>query len=125
MHDGDERPLVTIGYWHGQAGDGWPDVRDFVDLNQDAEEQGLVATYLTSGTITAVSMGGSPCRICGTQSGSAELSDGVYVWPEGLAHYVFEHAVRLPSDFVSHTLRRICMFERGDRDEDWWRSLPK
>lgn len=123
VQDGEEQPLVLIGYWRGQDDDGWPDVRDFVDLNQDAGERGLVGTYLTSGTVTAVSMGGSPCRICGTRTGSTELSDGIYVWPEGLAHYVLDHAVRLPSVFVSHALRRVRMFDIGNRDEDWWRSL--
>ena len=36
--------------------------------------------------------------------GCRELSDGTYVWPEGLAHYVEEHNVRLPQQFVDHVL---------------------
>ena len=34
--------------------------------------------------------------------GPSEFSDGVWVWPEGLVHYVLEHAVRLPEEFLRH-----------------------
>lgn len=37
--------------------------------------------------------------------GASEFSDGVYVWPEGLAHYLEKHHVRLPQRFVDHVLR--------------------
>ncbi|HEY1188039.1 MAG TPA: hypothetical protein VGE74_10300 [Gemmata sp.] len=33
--------------------------------------------------------------------GGRDLTDGVWMWPEGLAHYVECHAVRLPDEFVS------------------------
>jgi hypothetical protein len=36
--------------------------------------------------------------------GSRDLTDGVWVWPEGLAHYVEEHDVMLPDAFL-HTMR--------------------
>jgi hypothetical protein len=36
--------------------------------------------------------------------GSRDLSDGTWVWPEGLAHYVERHNVVLPEAFV-HTMR--------------------
>jgi hypothetical protein len=32
--------------------------------------------------------------------GSQDLTDGVWVWPEGLAHYVSAHSVRLPEMFL-------------------------
>jgi hypothetical protein len=34
--------------------------------------------------------------------GACTLTDGVYVWPEGYAHYVRVHHVRPPQDFVDH-----------------------
>lgn len=49
-------------------------------------------------------MGYSPCRLCGDNDGALELSDGVFVWPEGLRHYVVDHGVRLPQEFVSHVV---------------------
>jgi len=36
--------------------------------------------------------------------GRSDMTDGVYVWPEGLAHYVEHHNVRLPHQFVQHVL---------------------
>jgi hypothetical protein len=33
--------------------------------------------------------------------GGRDLTDGVWMWPEGLAHYVERHAVRLPDEFVA------------------------
>ena len=43
------------------------------------------------------------CRCCGISSpemGSAELSDGEWVWPEGLVHYLRIHQVPLPDSFL-------------------------
>ena len=51
--------------------------------------------------------GCSYCRVgCWrTFLGSKDLTDGVWVWPEGLAHYVGTHGVRLPDEFVAHARR--------------------
>jgi hypothetical protein len=51
-----------------------------------------------------------------------ELSDGVFIWPESLAHYVEVHDVRHPGRFVEHVSR--CWsdeIEVADVDEEWWR----
>ena len=65
----------------------------------------------------------------GEQNGSGERSDGTYLWPEGLSHYVREHSVRLPQSVVQHI--RSCggspLPDRGasisqdDVDEQWWK----
>lgn len=47
----------------------------------------------------------SSCRFCGEGNGSACLTDGTYVWPGGFAHYLLNHAVRPPQEFVDHVLR--------------------
>jgi hypothetical protein len=62
--------------------------------------------------------------------GSGELSDGRYVWPEGLAHYVAEHGVRLPNEFVHHVLAGPASTAEGIGsknfdtivDDQWWRA---
>ena len=36
--------------------------------------------------------------------GSRDLTDGIWVWPEGLAHYVDIHSVGLPEEFTKHAL---------------------
>jgi hypothetical protein len=38
--------------------------------------------------------------------GFRDLFDGVWIWPEGLAHYVERHSVRLPEEFVDHMRSR-------------------
>lgn len=68
-------------------------------------------------------MGYTTCRIFGAQNGSLELADGVYVWPEGLAHYVTAHAIRMPDVFVDHERTLTDGIESADIDETWWRSL--
>lgn len=80
----------------------WPG--DFLDLSWDAEERQKVVEYLLSQPKTAHYMGVSECRFCDTDCGSADQSDGTYVWPEGFAHYIEKHGVRPPAEFVHHVL---------------------
>jgi hypothetical protein len=107
------RPL---GHWQGQdvdlnepdlESDELPDprnlvCRDWIDLGK---KQKLVA-YLRSGATYNWYRGFSYCRFdCGIddlEMGSRDFTDGVWVWPEGLHHYVDKHDVMLPDDFVSH-----------------------
>jgi hypothetical protein len=42
----------------------------------------------------------------GYPTGRLDLSDGVWLWPEGLAHYVEAHGVRLPDEFVAYAVAR-------------------
>lgn len=114
--------LRAIGFWSGpHSSDGWPDVDDFVDPEWDENEREFIANYLTHGLLGRTYMGWSTCRVCGkADNGDSEHSDGVFVWPSGLAHYVSEHSVRLPQEFVRHAFSLTEHLE-GDRDEDWWR----
>jgi len=81
-----------------------PDPAQHIDEAWDEREREVVGTYLANGTIVRSYLGCSSCRICRQVNGSAELTDGLYLWPEDLAHYVNEHAVRLPSAFGSTRL---------------------
>ena len=82
----------------------WPDPHSFVDPSWDQDQRSTVARHLECGVLCLQYRGLSPCRFCERNNGSAEYTDGVYVWPEGLAHYVIEHGVRLPEEFVAHVL---------------------
>ena len=77
----------------------------------------MVADYLTRGRTLVRYRGLSPCRFCGRHNGSKELTDGTYCWPEGLAHYLSAHAVRLPDDFVAHVEARISSTDGTPRPE--------
>jgi hypothetical protein len=106
----------------------WPDVNGFVDVSWPQDERQLVADYLERGTLVNQYRGLSDCRFCGQHNGSAELTDGAFCWPEGLAHYVREHKVRLPERFVAHVQAspfrladapRPTFARLGQRDRSW------
>lgn len=61
-----------------------------------------VAEYLDRGLTREAHRGVSWCRFgCGEERmGHRDLTDGVWVWPEGLSHYVRQHFVTLPEDFI-------------------------
>lgn len=67
-------------------------------------------------------LGKSRCRLCGELVGSLELSDGVFVWPEGLVHYLDAHEVRLPQRFVTHVMARSEELGTAEIDDDWWQT---
>ena len=109
-----------IGYWRNEQHPGFPDPRSLVDSTWDEEERDAVWAYLCSGTIAVAFMGKSPCRLCGEDNGAVEYTDGVYQWPEGLAHYVSEHSVRLPGDVVQHAVERLDSLEATRPSLEWW-----
>ena len=117
--------LILIGYWRGDGVKGWPDPADFVDPGWDSDERDQLVDYLGRGFVVRACMGYSPCRVCGDDNGSLELSDGVYVWPEGLVHYLSEHAVRPPDVFVEHVLSMTEAFESSGRNEKWWHEFAR
>ncbi len=76
-----------------------------------------VLRYLRAGAVLVTFPEPSFCRFdCGVDDmGTRDLTDGTYVWPEGLAHYVERHAVRLPEAFVAHAVARggeVAKFRR-------------
>lgn len=118
------KKLVLIGYWDGpQTNHSWPAVENFVDTGWGADEREAVVSYLRTGMIVRLYMGYSKCRFCGKDNGYLELSDGHFVWPGGLAHYVAEHGVRLPKLFVEHAFAMTEALENADRDIDWWKEV--
>lgn len=130
------RSLRLIGYWLGPEAPGWPDVQSFVDQSLDAVLRDQVVKYLRGGTVFVATAGTSRCRICGQANGNTELTDGVrFIWPEGLAHYVETHHVRLPAEVTAamdldppqvdivEFERRLLDTNELIVDEHWWRGL--
>jgi hypothetical protein len=128
--------LRLIGYWAEDPDDGWPDPAAFVDPDVVRAAQHAISTYLRKGTVFAAAAGFSACRLCGRANGSTEMTDGeFFTWPEGLAHYVDDHGVRLPDTItqvmVSHEPGPVDphnfeqeLFERQTVviDDGWWRN---
>jgi hypothetical protein len=117
--------LKRLGYWRSERDTGWPDPAEFIDPDWDQTERRVVALYLSKGTIARMYMGLSRCRLCEKLNGSLEYTDGTYLWPEGLDHYVNEHDVRLPSTFVQHVEAQMDRFELAPVDDAWWKSIKR
>jgi hypothetical protein len=114
--------LRAIGYWIGYLEDRTrPAPQELVGA-MAADQRARVADYLAAGMIHESYLGRSWCRFgCGianAQMGSHALSDDTWVWPEGLAHYVRDHGVMLPDEFVQHALTK------GDPGVPGWRDDP-
>jgi hypothetical protein len=58
--------------------------------------------YLRSGRTCATYRGFSFCRFGCGENGGIEQTDGIFAWPDGLAHYVEAHSVRLPAALVEY-----------------------
>lgn len=99
-----------LGYWKtGRANDPsdlpWPE--DFIDFDWDLGVRDAVLAWMEAQQHIQSWRGYSWCRICGFGSnGTTDMSDGTYVWPEGLLHYIREHGVRPPQEFIDHALGR-------------------
>lgn len=114
--------LRRVGYWRNERQPELPDPHDFVDSNPPVELLEVVGRYLSNGTLAAAYMGFSVCRICDQRNGTSEFTDGVYQWPEGLAHYVRDHHVRLPAELEQHAQQQVELAEeRSTSSSDaWW-----
>lgn len=111
--------LRPIGYWIDHDQPDLPDPQKLADPAWDTDERRRLAAVLGSAATHQPGEGCSLCRICGAPNGFLDLSDGTYVWPEGLAHYVTEHSVRLPADVVAGLLdadssRNVSSYVVGD-----------
>lgn len=98
------RSATRVGFWRSRHEPDLPDPHDLVDDAWDPRERDAVIAHLEAGTVAVRWLGPSSCRFCGRQNGSADLTDGAYLWPSGLAHYLRDHAVRLPAEVVARML---------------------
>jgi len=113
--------LRKIGYWASPDEPELPDPHDYIDVDMPKDVRYTLWGYLLTGTRAPwACMGPSMCRICGSVNCSGEFTDGVFLWPEGLAHYVFEHHVRLPDEVLLHARVVTRRNEEADLDIAWW-----
>ena len=99
-----------VGYWGSTDRPHLPDPRDFIGVMDKRER---ISELLASGNTFAAWRGWSSCRICGARLGTQCLTiDGTWVWPQRLEHYVMEHDLVLPAEFVEHLLTSSDKLER-------------
>jgi hypothetical protein len=100
--------LEVLGWWFNErAPNAYPRPQLLVS-RWDPEERAAVSGYLRAGRTLVAYREDSFCRFaCGERDmGRRDLTDGVFVWPDGLVHYVDRHEVRLPERFLAHVLSR-------------------
>lgn len=119
-----EPRLIKVGFWAPidpaeRIADGvarvffgltpYPEANLHINPTWPADERKTVLAYLAKGKrMPNGEFGFSTCRLCGIHNGSAEFTDGVYVWPEGFAHYLREHGVKPPDErFIQYATRRV------------------
>jgi serine/threonine-protein kinase len=102
--------LRAIGFWFNDSQENLPLPQLLVDHSMPKGERLLLARYLRGGSRSEGYRGYSWCRFhCGERHekmGDSDLTDGVWLWPEGLAHYVQRHDVVLPAEFVAEARAR-------------------
>ena len=102
--------LRAIGFWFSELECLLPRPQLLVRRPAAGDESSRVGRYLRGGNVAASYRGWSECRFdCGAEHGalgSRDLTDGRWLWPEGLAHYVERHGVALPDEFVEDARAR-------------------
>ena len=107
MEKKDKRTYIGIGYWYNDDHEYFPDPAWFVEENYEEEEKKKVIEYIKNSKALMHSRGVSWCRFnCGIDvPGSSDMTDGEYVYPSGLVHYVEYHNVKLPKEFLDKILK--------------------
>jgi hypothetical protein len=99
------KKLEAIGFWRSEENRlAWPHPRE-VRGNWSQVEREQIAMYLEQGILINEQMGVGIPRFkedLEKNLGCGDRTDGVWVWPQSLPHYVRNHGVFLPDSFVEH-----------------------
>ncbi len=119
--------IRLIGYWKSAFEMALPHPINFVDSEWNQKEKNDVIKHLKkSQFLPSVSAGHSYCRLCNKKdNGNREKSDGKFVWPEGFLHYVEEHNVKPPKEFIDNCINNdnnqlINWDQECEFDNEWW-----
>lgn len=130
--------LKTVGYWKDYDCRKCPQPQWLVRTGWHSQDLDRIVAYLRAGQRCFTYFGFSQCRfrncpdkVCRKQNGSKDVTDGVWIWPEGLAHYVECHSVILPEEFVATMIQKDWVVPRHlpeasehnetiELDEEFW-----
>ena len=98
--------LEVLGWWFSPFAPSTLPLPQALVGAWEPRQRELVLRYLRAGKVLVRYPDASFCRFdCGEAAmGTSDRTDGRHVWPEGLAHYVECHDVRLPEPFVAHAV---------------------
>ncbi len=95
-----------MGFWGGSY-----HPEGMQDPTWDVSEKDVVLRYIEAGYIESYELGYSRCRFgCSAVAkdlGCVTQTDLMYVWPEGLWHYVKKHTVKPPEEFVQRAMEGL------------------
>lgn len=100
-------PHQWYGFWRceGHDYDELPTLKDATNSTWNPVDKEKFIAYLTHSPILISSMTTSNCLLCAEVVPSlCYHSDGEWLWPDSLAHYVRSHNIALPDRFV-HAIR--------------------
>lgn len=106
--------LHAIGYWYSTYEPYLP--HPIASRSRrDPPTRDAVRAHLQRGEEWMAFAGHSYCRLCDRNDatmGSCDLTDGVWIWPQGLTHYVDAHDIELPGAFLDHVASGYRIDER-------------
>lgn len=121
--------LIAIGLWYSELEPYYPHPKGFIDKSWDKEiKQPIITRLKASYPLPYPYAGKSWCRFsCGeTEMGNRDYSDGIYLFPEGLVHYLEQHNLKLPNEVVEKMLANPIAkynFESDfSVDIEWWKT---
>lgn len=99
--------LEAVGYWSDHLDS--PTLihpARLISPAWEAEDRERIVSYLRGGMEHMSCLGYATCRFpdgpSGPEMGASDLTDGFWLWPQGLWVYVLRYHVRLPDEFVAH-----------------------
>jgi hypothetical protein len=80
----------------------YPCPEDLVWPGWRLAERDLIVAYLRGGRIYRQFLGFAACYFhgCDDVVATADLTDGAWIWPQALEHYLVRHQVCLPDSFI-------------------------
>jgi len=96
-----------VGYWDAPwcASLRLPRPDGLIRVGWRLSERDKIAEYLRRGVPIHSFCGFARCRLCDEVLGTKDLTDGEWVWPERLEHYITHHDITLPRTFIA-TMQR-------------------
>ena len=95
-----------FGFWNLTSSDlPYPRARDVIDLAFEPEDKPRIIEYLRDCPIVllCLTQRNVKCEFCDEyHSINTFQSDGEWLWPNSLAHYVEHHNVAIPDSLVRH-----------------------
>lgn len=99
--------------WYGIWADGdepaseLPTLESTIDPSWNPPDKERLVSYLTQSPIVVAGGAIIACRLCPRNVPMTTFqSDGVWLWPMDLSHYVLYHSVTLPDRLVQHVRNR-------------------